>query len=91
MCLFFSPRTPRYMPQLWTGTSMLPMPLVRLLPMLASNQSTRTRPPRLKALICLTISFISIIKRKERVTANIKKSEIHQFTNLWICKESDVN
>ena len=52
------------MPQLVTGTSMPFKPPLRLLPMLASNQSTLTRSPRVKPLTCLTTSFIQDHQKK---------------------------
>lgn len=56
--LVFWPKTPMKMPQLVTGTSMPFRPPLRDLPMLASNQSTLTRSPRVKPLTCLITSFI---------------------------------
>jgi hypothetical protein len=63
---FFWPSKPMKMPQLVTGTSMPFSPPLRLLPMLASNQSTLTKSPRVKPLTCLTTSFIQHQQKKTR-------------------------
>ena len=53
------------------------------------DQSILIRSPRVKPLTCLTTSFMILSSReKERETANIKKSEIYQFTNFKLLYNS---
>jgi hypothetical protein len=55
------------------------------LPMLASNQSTLTRSPRVKPLTCLTTSFIQHHQRKGARNSEYKEERnlpIHKLTKF---------
>jgi len=74
------------MPQLVTGTSMPFRPPLRLLPMLASNQSTLARSPRVKPLTCLTTSFMQYHQKKTSTKREYKESRnlpIHKRTEVF--------